>query len=190
MKWAASVTSRCKWCTSRQMDRIKLVRYPCHRKIKCERVALATWIKWTSTRIMDQLDNRIPQWAQITCLSQWARSLAKDSHNMSIVLVWQILINKMQPILLTTTWKACELLETSGIVLIRSPEQRQLIMILIGQLITLKVIFSKSVPDQLIIASFKISEKVDMLLMVERHLALLKTTQLVVTFKSRKEVHI
>ena len=63
-------------------------------------------------------------------------------------------------------------------------------MILIGQLITLKVIFSKSVPDQLIIASFKISEKVDMLLMVERHLALLKTTQLVVTFKSRKEVHI
>jgi len=96
----------------------------------------------------------------------------------------------MQPILLTTTWKACVLLETSGIVLIRLPEQRQLIMILIGQLITLKVIFSKSVPDQLIIASFKISEKVDMLLMVERHLALLKTTQLVVTFKSRKEVHI
>ena len=96
----------------------------------------------------------------------------------------------MQPILLTTTWKACVLLETSGIVLIRSPEQRQLIMILIGQLITLKVIFSKSAPDQLTIASFKISEKVDMLLMVERHLALLKTTQLVVTFKSRKEVHI
>ena len=63
-------------------------------------------------------------------------------------------------------------------------------MILIGQLITLKVIFSKSAPDQLTIASFKISEKVDMLLMVERHLALLKTTQLVVTFKSRKEVHI
>jgi len=96
----------------------------------------------------------------------------------------------MQPILLTTTWKACELLETSGIVLIRSPEQRQLIMILIGRLITLKVIFSKSAPDQLTIASFKISEKVDMLQMVERHLALLKTTQLVVTFKSRKEVYI
>ena len=161
MKWATSVISKCKWCTSHRMDPLKMHRCLCRRRIKWERTVSVIWIRWISIRIMQQAASRIRRWAPTTCRSPSVQSSAKDSLSTLTASAWLIITSRKRPTSRTTTWRACVHPGTSGTVQIKLLLAQAIIMIQIGPSITPKATYSRSAPARTTIGSCKTSGRIN-----------------------------